>query len=104
MKRIIIYTTAVIIFGVAFYFLFLKKDNSQVQVETVTVTKGAIINVVTATGTVEPITKVEVGTQVSVTIAKIYVDYNSQVKANQLIAELEKSTRSSLVRSQFHFS
>lgn len=92
MKRIIVYTTALAIFGVAFYFLFFKTDDLLVQVETVTVNKGAITNVVTATGTVEPITQVEVGTQVSGTIEHIYVDYNSQVKANQLIAELEKST------------
>ena len=46
---------------------------------------------VTATGTMEPITQVEVGTQVSGVVEKIYVDYNSVVKEGQLIAELDKT-------------
>lgn len=44
-------------------------------------------DVVVATGTVEPVTKVDVGTQVSGIIDRIYVDYNSVVKKGQLIAE-----------------
>lgn len=46
---------------------------------------------VTATGTIEPVTKVEVGTQVSGIIDKIYVDYNSEVTKGQIIAELDKT-------------
>lgn len=46
---------------------------------------------ITATGTIEPVTKVEVGTQVSGIIDKIYVDYNSEVKKGQIIAELDKT-------------
>lgn len=52
---------------------------------------GSMENSVTATGTVEPISKVEVGTQVSGIIDKIYVDYNSRVKQGQIIAELDKT-------------
>ena len=52
---------------------------------------GSISNAVTATGTVEPIKQVEVGTQVSGIISKIYVDYNSEVKTGQLIAEVDRS-------------
>ena len=52
--------------------------------------RGDMENSVTATGTVEPLEQVEVGTQVSGIIAKIYVDYNSQVKEGQVIAELDK--------------
>lgn len=47
-------------------------------------------NSVTATGTVEPVTKVEVGTQVSGIIDKLYADYNDIVKAGQVIAEMDK--------------
>lgn len=57
--------------------------------ETVAVERGAISNSVTATGTIEPITEVEVGTQVSGKITKLYADYNSVVKAGQLLAELD---------------
>ena len=51
-----------------------------------------ISNSVTATGTVEPVTEVEVGTQVSGIIDRLYVDYNDVVKAGQLIAEMDKVT------------
>lgn len=53
--------------------------------------KQDISNSVTATGTIEPVTKVEVGTQVSGIIDKIYVDYNSVVHKGQVIAELDKT-------------
>ena len=56
-----------------------------------TVEKQDITTSVTATGTIEPVTKVEVGTQVSGIIDKIYVDYNSVVKRGQVIAELDKT-------------
>ena len=54
------------------------------------VTKGDLEAVVTTSGTVNPITKVEVGSQVSGKIAKMYVDYNSQVKEGQILAELDR--------------
>lgn len=60
------------------------------QVETVHIKNGNISNVITATGTIEATKQVEVGTQVSGVVQKIYVDYNSTVKAGQLIAELDK--------------
>ena len=53
--------------------------------------KQDIKTTITATGTIEPVTQVEVGTQVSGIIAKIYVDYNSVVKKGQVIAELDKT-------------
>ena len=50
-----------------------------------------ITNSVTATGTIEPVTKVDVGTQVSGILMDLYVDYNSMVKKGEIIAELDKS-------------
>ncbi|MBQ3636398.1 MAG: efflux RND transporter periplasmic adaptor subunit [Bacteroidales bacterium] len=55
------------------------------------VTRQNISTSVTATGTIEPVTRVEVGTQVSGKIAHLYVDYNSVVKSGQVIAELDKT-------------
>jgi len=52
---------------------------------------GYIANSVTATGTVQPVDTVAVGTQVSGTISRVYVDFNSQVKKGQLLAELDKT-------------
>ena len=53
--------------------------------------KQDIVNSVTATGTIEPVTSVDVGTQGSGVISKLYVDYNSVVKAGQVIAELDRT-------------
>ncbi|MCD8304077.1 MAG: efflux RND transporter periplasmic adaptor subunit [Prevotellaceae bacterium] len=59
--------------------------------ETAKVERTNIVTSVTATGTIEPVTSVEVGTQVSGIISNIYVDYNSIVKAGQVIAELDRT-------------
>jgi HlyD family secretion protein len=59
--------------------------------ETATVKKGSIINTITATGTVEADTTVLIGTQVSGVIKKIYVDFNSNVRKGQLLAELDQT-------------
>lgn len=64
---------------------------TEVKYESSTVSKQNISTSITATGTIEPVTEVEVGTQVSGIIDKIYVDYNSVVKKGQLIAELDKT-------------
>ncbi len=73
-------------------FFLLRKEDKQVLVyQTTTLAPTTISSSVTATGTVEPVKQVEVGTQVSGIISKIYVDYNSVVKEGQLIAELDMS-------------
>jgi HlyD family secretion protein len=56
---------------------------------TVTVDKGAVIQRITANGTVNPVTVVSVGTQVSGTVTKLYTDFNQQVKAGQILLELD---------------
>ncbi len=66
-------------------------QKSAVSYTMATVTRQDISTSVTATGTIEPVTKVEVGTQVSGIIDKIYVDYNSEVRKGQVIAELDKT-------------
>ena len=63
---------------------------SSVTLETAKAGRINITNSVTATGTVEPVTKVEVGTQVSGIIDKLYADYNDVVKAGQVIAVMDK--------------
>ena len=65
------------------------------------VTRQDITTSITATGTIEPVTEVEVGTQVSGIISKIYVDYNSVVHKGEVIAELDKTNlNSELVSAQ----
>ena len=63
----------------------------QTTYETAKVEQGDIHTTITATGTIEPVTSVTVGTQVSGIVSKLYVDYNSVVKKGQVIAELDKT-------------
>lgn len=92
-KKTWIIVIAVLAVLAAVLFFFWKK-NSQCAApvyETSLIARGDMENSVTATGTVEPMEQVEVGTQVSGIIDKIYVDYNSCVKKGQIIAELDKT-------------
>jgi len=66
-------------------------QDAKVTYNTDTVEKHDLSTSITATGTIEPVTQVEVGTQVSGIIDKIYVDYNSEVHKGQVIAELDKT-------------
>jgi HlyD family secretion protein len=88
MKKIFIGAGLVVIIGIALYFL-LGKKNSAPQFRTEKVTRGDIVSTVTATGTVNAVTTVLVGTQVSGTIKAIYADFNSKVKKGQLIAQID---------------
>ncbi|MBP5317840.1 MAG: efflux RND transporter periplasmic adaptor subunit [Paludibacteraceae bacterium] len=69
-----------------------RKAETTPVFETSVVERGDIVNSITSTGTVEPVNSVDVGTQVSGIIEKIYVDFNSEVKAGQVIAELDRTT------------
>ena len=93
-------------------FLFGRGGTKEkIQLETAQVSRSSITNTVTATGTVEPVTEVEVGTQVSGIIDKLYADYNDVVKAGQLIAEMDRvnlkaelaSAQAQLARSKTEF-
>ena len=64
---------------------------SDSTLDTITLQEGDITQTVTATGTVESVTQVDVGTQVTGIIDKLYADYNSIVKKGELIAEIEKT-------------
>jgi len=75
--------------GIASFIYFSGK--SDVTYRTVAVTRGTIIATVSATGNLSAVTTVQVGTQVSGTIQKLYVDYNSRVKKGQTIAEIDPS-------------
>ena len=79
-----------IIVAAVLFFIFGIKGNSAKYI-TKEVTKGTITEYVEASGTIKPINTIAVGTQVSGTVAAIYVDYNSQVKKGQLLAELDPS-------------
>ena len=67
------------------------KQEEKVEFQTAKVARQNISTSITATGTIEPVTSVTVGTQVSGIVSKLYVDYNSVVKKGQVIAELDKT-------------
>ncbi len=69
-----------------------KTANKELVIRTHVVTEYTVENTVTATGTIEPVETVEVGTQVSGKVEKIYVDFNDVVKKGDLLAELDKQT------------
>lgn len=99
-KKILIGVAAVaIVAGGVYAFLQKQEAPFEVSYETAKVEKATIGNSVTATGTIEAVTSVEVGTQVSGIIDKIYVDYNSVVKKGQVIAELDKTNLISELKS-----
>jgi HlyD family secretion protein len=82
---------ALAIIGLIIWLLSGKKKKEEVTFETEKVVVTKIQNSITATGTIEPVTSVTVGTQVSGIVSKLYVDYNSIVKKGQVIAELDKT-------------
>lgn len=82
--------TIVVLAVVAWIFSGGKKKE-EVSFVTEKVAKANIQNSITATGTIEAVTSVTVGTQVSGIVSKLFVDYNSEVKKGQVIAELDKT-------------
>ena len=81
----------VVIGAIALTVLTSCKNEQSVSYNTEKVSLRDISTSISATGTIEPVTEVEVGTQVSGIISKIYVDYNSTVKKGQVIAELDRT-------------
>lgn len=98
-KVIIIAAAAIIVVAAGFWIFGGKKAARKIDFVTEQVQKGSVSNSITATGTIEPVTEVEVGTQVSGIIDKIYIDYNSVVKKGQVIAEMDRVTLMSEMQS-----
>lgn len=84
-----------VVAALAAWLLSGNKKKEEVVFETEKVAPATIQNSITATGTIEPVTSVTVGTQVSGIVNKLYVDYNSVVKKGQVIAELDKTNLTS---------
>jgi len=101
-KYVIILVAVLLISGIAGFF-YLKRT-PEVSYKTVRIERGTIVSSVAATGNLSAVTTVQVGTQVSGTIQKLYVDYNSRVKKGQAIAEIDPSLfNASVEQSQGNF-
>ncbi len=114
----IIWVGLILGIGVAIWFWKFRQQEPQIALETVKPEVGSIATTITATGTIQPVDTVAVGTQVSGTIKNVYADFNSVVKKGQLLAQLDKSlleaqvqqvganlqqTKSTLVYSQSNY-
>ncbi len=90
MKKILLITIPILLTVSIAVTLYLKRK-PEITYKTAKIERGSIISTVSATGNLSAVTTVQVGTQVSGTIQKLYVDYNSRVKKGQAIAEIDPS-------------
>lgn len=96
-KTLIISAVNILVIG-AVYFMFFSENGADYVLRFDTVSKGEITVNVTATGTLNAVTTVQVGTQVSGVISKLYADFNSIVKEGQLIAQIDPTFLQQAVR------
>ena len=88
-KYVFMAVIALLIAAAGFYYF--KSRKPEITYKTVKLERGTIVSTVSATGNLSAVTTIQVGTQVSGTIQKLYVDYNSRVKKGQAIAEIDPS-------------
>src|ERR1035438_432981 len=98
LKWLIIFS-AIIVVAAGGVWYFERGNSDTPQYQSTTVTRGDIIQVVSATGTLNPVTNITVGSQISGIILKLNADWNSPVKAGQIVAQLDPATYQSAVRS-----
>lgn len=93
MKKLIVWIVVLAVLGVGGYFAYDKYGKVEVkpQITEATVTRGNVVEAVSATGTLTAVRTIDIGTQVSGTVRKLYADYNDLVKQGQLLAELDPS-------------
>lgn len=112
-KKALVIAAVAAIAALAVWLLSGGKKEETITFDTAAVAPANIMNSITATGTIEPVTSVTVGTQVSGIVSKLFVDYNSVVKKGQVIAELDKTnlmsqlntakTQLATAQSQFNY-
>ena len=99
-KKVWIAVAVVVAILIAWSLFSGGKKESKVTFDTAKAEKTSISTSITATGTIEPVTSVTVGTQVSGIVSHLYVDYNSVVKKGQVIAELDRTNLISELNAQ----
>ena len=111
-KTIYVVGIIVVALVVSAYFLFARRDSRKYDFRLDKVSKGDLMVYVTATGTINAVISVDVGTQVSGIVTKLYADFNSVVKAGQVIARIDttflyqsvKDAEASLDRARAQFA
>src|SRR6184192_4229347 len=89
MKRFVPWLVVIVGLLIIAFVLRQCRSRSAANYQTATVTRGPITQAVTATGSLNPVVNVQVGSQVSGNIAKLFADFNSQVKAGQVVAQID---------------
>jgi HlyD family secretion protein len=91
MKKLILIVLVLVVVGVGLGAYYMRRNGPEPQITTVQMSRGDIVDTVGATGTLEAVTTVEVGTQVSGVVEDLYADFNSIVRKGQIIAKLDPS-------------
>ena len=100
MKKLILTLIVLGVVGGGAAAYYLTKDGPEPTVTTLQITRGDIVDSVGATGTLEAVETVDVGTQVSGTVSELYADFNSIVKKGQVIARLDPSLIETQIEQQ----
>src|SRR5947207_2692211 len=90
-KWIVVLVIIVVVVGLGAWHI-ISRGSADPEYQTVPVARENIIQAVTATGTLNPVTNVTVGSQISGNIQKLFADFNSRVTANQVVAQLDSAT------------
>lgn len=88
-KKTYLTAGSILLIGLAIYFLFFNSNDAETTYSVGNVTRGDLYVVITTTGTIEATSTVEVGTQVSGKISKLFADFNSEIKKGQLLAIID---------------
>jgi len=91
-KTMVTILVLIVVVGAGLGLILIKSSSNKPKLKTTTVTRGDIEAIVVTTGTLDPVTMVEVGSEISGVIKSIAVDYNSRVQKGQVLAELDKAS------------
>ncbi|HEX2442705.1 MAG TPA: efflux RND transporter periplasmic adaptor subunit [Vicinamibacterales bacterium] len=100
MKKTLLVTGVLVAVGISAGAYYMRRGDKPPQIMTSQVTRGDIVDAVGATGTLEAVTTVQVGTQVSGTVQELYADFNSIVRKGQVIARLDPSLTQTQIEQQ----
>src|SRR6476661_8451 len=100
MKKLITIIILLAVVGGAGGWYYMRKNTKEPEVRTAQITRGDIIQAVQATGTLEAVTTVQVGTQVGGIIQELYADFNDIVKKGQVIARLDPTILDTQIEQQ----
>jgi HlyD family secretion protein len=89
MRRATLIVAAIVVVGISAGAYYMRRGTREPQITTAQVTRGDVVDTVGATGALEAVTTVQVGTQVSGTVKELYADFNSIVRKGEVIARLD---------------